>query len=449
MKISGIDLFAGAGGLSEGFIQAGFNIIGAIEKERWACETLKTRHIYHHLKDINQLDKYWEYCYNTLSPYEISENREKIYQKNPGLKEKIENTVWQIEFGNSQKEKNVYSATYIIKLLEQSSKFHNSEIKFILGGPPCQAYSIVGRSRMGEAVRNDRRNYLFKYYYEVVKHCRPDFFLFENVPGIITANDGLIFRMIQEDFDKIGYDFLTGRNKNINKNIHVASNFGVAQNRKRFIFIGIKRGVEIEYPLLSLFSPNGKISTRNAIGDLPFLKAADGHDHGLKPYSTNVSLSKYQGDMRNGSNGIMNHKARPLNKWYDREIYSLAIRKAKQNQVLNYSELPSQLKTHKNEKHFEDRFKVHWWDKIPHTIVAHLSKDGHYNIHPDIRQLRSITVREAARIQSFPDNFKLEGSRTAQFVQIGNAVPPLMSNTFAKALKYQLEKICGMERHCQ
>jgi DNA (cytosine-5)-methyltransferase 1 len=440
MEICGIDLFAGAGGLSEGFIQAGFKIVATVEKEKWACETLKTRHIYHHLKNISQLDDYWEYCRNTLSPYEISENREKIYQKNPGLKEEIENTIWQAEFGDSLTQKDVYSAADIIKLLEQSVKFHNSDIKFILGGPPCQAYSIVGRSRMGDAVKNDRRNYLFKYYYEVVKHFQPDFFLFENVPGIITANDGLIFKMIQEDFAKIDYDFLTGRTEDIRKNFQLASNFGVPQNRKRFIFIGIRRGVKLEHPLFSPFSLNEQLSTQNAIADLPFLKPRDGNDHGLIPYPENSSLSEYQKTMRNDSQGIMNHRARPLNKWYDKEIYKLAIQKAQRNEILHYSELPPELKTHKNEKHFEDRFKVHWWDKIPHTIVAHLAKDGHYNIHPDIRQLRSLTVREAARIQSFPDNFKFEGPRTAQFIQVGNAVPPLMAKAFATDLRNQLER---------
>lgn len=439
MAISGIDLFAGAGGLSEGFIQEGFKIIATIEKERWACETLKTRHIFHHLKNNSKLDDYWEYCRNTLSPYEIAEKRERIYKKNPGLRENIENTIWQAEFGDPEFIRNAYTAKNIIKLLEQSAKFHNSDINFILGGPPCQAYSIVGRSRMGEAARYDKRNYLFKYYYEIVKYFKPDFFLFENVPGIITANNGLIFRMIQEDFNKIGYNFLTGRNRDINKNIQLASNFGVAQNRKRFIFIGVKRGIKLDYPLFSSFNSNGQLSTRNAIGDLPFLKPEEGQDYGLVPYPEYENLTEYQQIMRKDSRGIMNHRARSLNKWYDKEIYKITIIKAQKDENLRYSELPVELKTHKNEKHFEDRFKVHWWNNIPHTIVAHIAKDGHYNIHPDIKQLRSITVREAARIQSFPDNYKFEGPRTAQFVQVGNAVPPLMARAFARAFKKQLE----------
>ena len=440
MKLTGIDLFAGSGGLSEGFSQTGFKIIGTVEKEKWACETLKTRHIYYHLKNEGQLDDYWDYCNNTLSPNEIDSNRERIYRKNVGLKEQIENTIWLAEFGDSFNESYSYSAAKIITLLEKSVKFHNSSINFILGGPPCQAYSIVGRSRIGKSVKDDKRNYLFKYYYEVVKYFKPDFFLFENVPGIITANNGLIFKMIQEDFDDIGYEFLTGCHNSINKNIQLASNYGVPQNRKRFIFIGVRKGVNIEYPFFSKWDSNGQLTTRNAIDDLPFLNSNEGHDHGLISYNTNYKLSEYQELMRTDSIGIMNHRARSLNKWYDKEIYSLAIKKAQRNQFLYYSELPQQLKTHKNEKHFEDRFKVHWWDKIPHTIVAHISKDGHYNIHPGINQLRSLTVREAARIQSFPDNFKFEGPRTSQFVQVGNAVPPLMAKSFALALKNQLEE---------
>ncbi len=449
MKLNGIDLFAGAGGLSEGFMQAGFKIIGSIEKNRWACETQKTRHIYHNLKQVGGLKDYWDYCQSTLSQFLIQEKRERIYQKHKGLRNEIENTIWQAEFGNPEKDKNVLSSIDIIKLLEKSVRFHESDIDFILGGPPCQAYSIIGRSRMGEAVSHDKRNFLFRYYYDIVNHFRPKFFLFENVLGILTANQGLTFKIIKEDFEKIGYNFISGIYEDpveIRKNILLAQNFGVPQNRKRFFFMGVKKGVNLRY--IEFMDESGKrnnneLITKKVIDDLPHLQVEEGEDYGMMAYPSNGSLSNYQKMMREESEGVMNHRARPLNKWYDREIYKQAIEKARRDEILKYSELSEKLKTHKNQKHFKDRFKVHWWYKIPHTIVAHISKDGHYNIHPDINQLRSITVREAARIQSFPDDFKFEGSRTAQFIQVGNAVPPLMAKVFAVRLKEMLKAECS------
>lgn len=435
---SGFDIFAGAGGLSEGFNQAGFNIIGSVEKGKWACETQRSRHIYHHLKKNNRLDDYWDYCRRNLLPENIQEDRTEIYKKNPGLEEEIAHSIWCAEFGNPANDSNTLSSKGIIELLESSAKFHDKNVDFILGGPPCQAYSHVGRSRMGRQVRNDKRNFLFKYYYNVVKHFQPIFFLFENVPGILTANNGKIFEMIKDDFEKIGYDLKAGNDINIRSNIHVAMNFGVPQNRKRFIFLGVRKDVELDYPEFTPEDCNGHLITRNAIDDLPFLHAGEGDDHGLVGYPVGNGLSGYQKEMRKDSAGILNHRARAVNKWYDREIYSLAIRKSEKGELLRYSTLPSNLKTHKNEDNFPDRFRVHAWSKVPHTIVAHISKDGHYNIHPDINQLRALTVREAARIQSFPDNFKIEGPRTSQYEQVGNAVPPMMAEKIAHKIKERL-----------
>ncbi len=431
---SGFDLFAGAGGLSEGFIQAGFNIIGSVEKVKWACETQKTRHIYHYLKQEKSLNDYWDYCRETLSTNDISGNRGKIYRKFSGLKEEIEYTVWNAAFGSPINETSSFSAKEIIDLLEKSVKFHKKKINFIIGGPPCQAYSLVGRSRMGNQVHNDKRNYLFKYYFTVVKHFQPDFFLFENVPGILSAQDGSIFNMISEDFVKIGYELKTGIHNNIRKNVHNASDFGVPQNRKRFIFLGVRSNVELKYPEFEVNKRIEQLNTHNTINDLPRLNAGEGNDHGVLPYPKNTALTEFQVQMREGSYGVMNHKARAINKWYDKEIYQQAIKKSQSHEALNYADLPAELKTHKNEFNFPDRFRVHPVDRLPHTIVAHISKDGHYNIHPDPAQLRALTVREAARIQSFPDNFKFEGPRTSQYEQVGNAVPPLLAERIAQKI---------------
>ncbi len=445
MQFNGIDLFAGAGGLSEGFIQAGFNIIGTIEKDSWACETQRTRHIFHYLKTAEALGDYWNYCKTVNSTDIIKEHREKIYRKHPGLREKIENTVWHAAFGQPDKNGRNSSSNKIIELLIKSMKFNKiKKIDFILGGPPCQAYSIVGRNRMKEKVYNDERNFLFKFYYDIVKYFKPVFFLFENVPGIITARKGEIFEMIKKDFSRIKYNFISGYDENgdIRKNIRNARHFGVAQNRKRFIFIGIRKDVILNYPIFDNIDFNNEsLVSKKVIDDLPFLAPDAGNDHWFSYYpKVNKELSDYQKELRENSIGIMNHRARSLNKLYDKEIYRRAIQKAEKGEQLDYSELPENLKKHKN-KGFKDKFKVHWWNKIPHTVVAHIAKDGHYNIHPDIKQLRSITVREAARIQSFPDNFKFEGPRTAQYTQVGNAVPPKMAKAFAEKLKGQLEQL--------
>jgi DNA (cytosine-5)-methyltransferase 1 len=142
-----------------------------------------------------------------------------------------------------------------------------------------------------------------------------------------------------------------------------------------------------------------------------------------------------QFELRNGVDFVTQHISRSHNS-RDLEIYRRAIEKwNNNNERLKYPDLPEELKTHKNESSFTDRYKVVNGNGVSHTVVAHIAKDGHYYIHPDIEQCRSISVREAARLQSFPDDFYFEGSRSAAFKQIGNAVPPLMANAIAKKMK--------------
>ena len=218
------------------------------------------------------------------------------------------------------------------------------------------------------------------------------------------------------------------------ENLQEAINYGVYQTRKRVILFGVKKNLKYDYPDFTKFAEkfDEKMNTKNAILDLNALKDGEGEDRKLVKYNKKAS-SKYEEYLRKDSFGILNHKARKLNE-RDKKIYEMAIQKSKKNEKLCYDELPKELKTHKNEESFSDRFNVHGMNEIPHTIVAHISKDGHYNIHPDIKQCRALTVREAARIQSFPDNYLFEGPRTAQYVQVGNAVPPLLSKAIARAL---------------
>lgn len=436
MKV--LDLFSGAGGLSEGFHIEGFKIVAQIEKDKWACETLKTRTIFHYLKKNNDLETYFEYIKVANDYKKINERRSFIFDKYPELREIIFYEILNKKFGNPQNDDEATSLKEIVKLIENSLKYSNeNNIDIIIGGPPCQAYSVVGRSRMKESAERDSRNFLFYYYLNLVKEYNPKLFVFENVPGILTARKGEVFLKIKEEFNKIGYELITGTSNIDKHNVIDFGEFGVIQKRKRVILFGFKKGLRLHYPDFqsNKFHWDHELTTFNILNDLPSLYPGEGNDHKLIPYhKTSVQLNKYQKYIRTDSIGVINHRARNIQE-RDRKIYELSIKLAKQGQQLKYPDLPKELKTHQNEKSFLDRFKVHPFDKMPHTVVAHISKDGHYNIHPDIKQCRSLTVREAARIQGFPDNYKFEGPRTAQFIQVGNAVPPIMSEIIARSIK--------------
>lgn len=432
-----LDLFSGAGGLSEGFHQEGYKIIAQVEKEKWACETLKTRIFYHFLKENNDLNLYYQYLDSVQSYKNINDAREIVFNKYPHLKEKIQYEVLNKKFGNPQNDNDATSLKDIIKLIDNAISYNNeNKVDLMIGGPPCQAYSLVGRGRMKESAEKDSRNFLFYYYLNLVKEYQPKAFIFENVPGILTAKKGEVFKKIKEEFYKIGYNIVSGPSDTDNDNILDFADFGVPQRRKRVILFGYKSNKKFEYPNFRQHSYNWDhdVITKFVIGDLNKLKPGEGNDHKLINYDKEEQgLQSYQKFMRQNSIGVTNHMARKIHP-RDKKIYELYIKKAEKGEQLKYSDLPTQLKTHKNQTAFLDRFKVHFWDKLPHTVVAHISKDGHYNIHPDLKQGRSLTVREAARIQSFPDNYYFEGPRTAQYVQVGNAVPPLMSSVIAKTL---------------
>lgn len=435
-----IDLFSGAGGLSEGFHKEGFNIVAHVEKESWACETIKTRLFYHFLKKNNDLELYHNYLRISNDYKKIKEHREIVYNRYPELREKIEMEVLNKKFGNPQNDPSATSSTQMIELIMDNLHANDtSQVDLIIGGPPCQAYSLVGRSRMKENADKDSRNYLFQYYKRIVQEFRPKAFIFENVPGLLTAKKGRVYEEIKAAFDQIGYTVLSGTDEDDRKNIIDFANFGVPQRRKRVLLFGFQKDLNYSYPNFEKYSTcwDSPMITKDIISDLPALAPNEGHDLKVTEYGdiNNVQhLSQFQQKIREDSIGIVNHRARMVRE-QDAEIYALAIESAARGEQLKYNDLPKRLKTHKNEKAFLDRFKVHWWDNLPHTVVAHISKDGHYNIHPDIQQCRSLTVREAARMQGFPDNYKFEGPRTAQYTQVGNAVPPIMSEVIAKAVK--------------
>lgn len=408
-----VDLFAGAGGLSEGFIQAGFKPIAHIEMDQAACYTLKTRIAYHYLKGSNQYDLYISYLKGEI-------NRQELYGFIPS---ELLSSVINLSIG----QENNNAIHHILQ-----NHLDNNEVDLIIGGPPCQAYSLAGRGRSEDGMKNDPRNYLYIQYCNYLERYQPKLFVFENVIGLKSAGNGIHLQNIENLFKSKGYSIQVFT---VN-----AKNFGVLQSRERLIIIGWKDDLIPTIPNIEDIHIQNNFSVLDVLSDLPFLQTGDGVDK-FTEYRTNTNAYLESSSIRKDSNVLTQHVARPHTEQH-KKIYQIAVQKwNEESKRLRYNDLPDHLKTHSSREIFSDRFKVVAADlPYSHTIVAHIAKEGNYYIHPDIHQNRSITVREAARLQSFPDDYYFEGvkesgSRTAAFKQIGNAVPPLMAREIAKAVK--------------
>ncbi|MDE1874542.1 MAG: DNA cytosine methyltransferase [Patescibacteria group bacterium] len=403
MKV--LDLFAGAGGLSEGFIRAGCEIVGHIEMDKNSCDTLITRMMYHSLLKKGALEDYKKYVIGEV-------DRDTLIEKH-GL-EKEKNSVICAEVG----QKNYKELIRRVK-----KELNGEQVDIIVGGPPCQAYSHIGRARDERNMKWDHRKFLYRYYVEFLKALKPKVFVFENVPGLTSSGGGRYLAEMRRLMKRAGYttDF----------RILNAADFGVPQNRKRIILVGWSNKSKLKkYPDFPTVSRNYKVN--DFLGDLPNLRAGEGRI--LNKFSSKNRLLTKLGIVNRKMPILMDHVARPNTK-RDLEIYKIALLAKRNGENIKYNELPKRLKTHKNEGGFFDRFKVvDGKAEGSHTVVAHIAKDGHFYIHPDAKQNRSLTVREAARLQTFPDDYKFEGTRGPQFRQIGNAVPPMLSTIIAKEL---------------
>jgi DNA (cytosine-5)-methyltransferase 1 len=402
-----IDLFAGAGGLSEGFIRAGFEPIAHVEMNKDACYTLKTRTAYHWLKKNNKIKLYYDYL--------KSENKDKndLWTKVPA--QELESVI--------NKEISEYTLNDIFLQIDKLKGTKSVDI--IIGGPPCQAYSIVGRAR--KDMECDPRNHLYKHYVKFLEKYKPNMFVFENVPGILSAKNGEYLSKIFQEVRNAGYEVAIPPKNHLN-----AKDFGVLQDRKRVIIVGWKKDFNFKYPEFEVEQNNYNVMN-DLFADLQPLKNGEGTLNAMK-YAKPPSEYLKNNEIRNEINFVTQHIVRP-NNINDLEIYRIAVEEWSSGKRLNYGELPSRLIKHKNIESFTNRFQVVNGSGISHTVVAHIAMDGHYYIHPDKKQNRSISVREAARIQSFPDDYFFEGSRTAAFKQIGNAVPQLMAYKIAKKIK--------------
>ena len=410
-----IDLFAGAGGLSEGFLQAGFKPVAHVEMNEFAAKTLETRSAYYYLKGTDNLGLYKKYVSGKIS-------RDDFMKQIPAS---ITKTIINETMSDE-------TLPAIFKTIDGIMKIRGiTKIDVIVGGPPCQAYSLVGRaqsSHMEVPMAEDPRNYLYKLYARFLKRYQPRMFVFENVTGIESANGGATWKNIQKYLKRVGYE-IECREQN-------AHTFGVLQNRRRMIIVGWFKKSGLKYPDFLEIKTDAIVN--DLFADLPKLHPGESSDKYAKTKATNYVT---ESGIRTKDDVLTHHNCRP-NIDRDIKIYRRAVELWNDgHKRLNYNDLPDELKTHKNRHSFTDRFKVVEGDEsCCHTILAHLSKDGHYFIHPDIEQNRSITVREAARIQSFPDSYFFEGPRTSQYVQIGNAVPPMMAKGIAMGIFEQLYK---------
>jgi DNA (cytosine-5)-methyltransferase 1 len=500
-----IDLFAGPGGLGEGFSsvenvrrEKAFTLALSIEKDHFACETLRLRAFFRAFERGKVPSSYYDFL-RTRIPLQS------LYDKHPIKADIVSSRVWHAELGGEG-----LGHAEVRQRMDHAIDGHDEWV--LIGGPPCQAYSVVGRSRnRGNSrydPRKDVRQRLYLEYLQAISDQWPAVFVMENVKGLLSAtlDNQRIFQRIVEDLSDpevaIRRENRPFRGKRSHRyHIHSfvrpslfqigdlrdtlieAENHGVPQARHRVILLGVRNDLgNLKPKSLSVQSP---IPVSTVLDGLPPLRSGmtrsdDSPDAWIKSLRGRRGRNGYllgidlKGDLKlkryinmilreiappaNGRggeflevrttpeyqpswyvdprlDGICNHSSR-AHMTEDLHRYLFAACFAKVN---GYSpqlrDFPVELlPDHENvslalEEHgnFSDRFRVQVSDRPASTITSHISKDGHYYIHPDPFQCRSLTVREAARIQTFPDNYFFIGPRTAQYIQIGNAVPPLLA----------------------
>lgn len=399
-KLNVIDLFSGCGGLSEGILQSeNFDLLAHVEWELPMVETLRNRLVEKWNHSLEEATKRVVY-------FDIQKTKELI------------NGNWD---DNSKK---IYAADNDDSIVDTGLKglIGSKKVDVIVGGPPCQAYSIHGRATDPNSMKDDYRNYLFESFASIVENFKPEVFVFENVPGILSSKPGgiPITERIFKAFDEIGYRILDP--SDLHNSIFDCSEFEVPQNRKRVLIIGVKK--ESIFSLDDFYNSirnrsnkDNKKTVRDAIGFLPAIYPLE------KPIREGrKNVSHYSVD-----NNISQHIPR-YNNSRDIEIFREWV-------INNMNYIPHQdkidfyyKKTKKNTLY--SKYRNLEWDKQSYTIVAHLHKDGLMFIHPDAEQARSITIREAALLMTFPIDYKFIGSNASCYKMIGNAVPV----NFAKAI---------------
>ena len=465
-----VDVFAGPGGLNEGFSRyendAGdfvFKIAGSFEVDPVAIKTLKLRAAARAL-GVTDHTQYRSFINGrmTLDQFIAADDVRREL-------ERVDDHVHELRLGPETRER---SDELIRRCLSDDEPW------VLVGGPPCQAYSLAGRSRMGhlEGFLDDPRHFLFKEYLHIIEAHRPTVFVMENVKGLLSATHGDIkmFDLIMNDLSCNG-DYqvhslvVDGAELEPRDFVIHAEKYGVPQKRHRVILLGVRRDAALSTP--KTLTPQARqLTVHDVIGvDLPKLrsqlspKRSDNVGNWLEarligtkhanPEGKDVwdappkyaGPTAYRGHRPGGFVAewlrsrhlevVQQHEPRS-HMHSDLVRYAYLASKAEIGSHPTLKDLPKELlPNHKNvglgNTPFADRFKVQAWSGPSSTIVSHISKDGHHFIHPDPWQARSLTVREAARLQTFPDDYFFMGNRTQQYHQVGNAVPPYLAHQIA------------------
>jgi DNA (cytosine-5)-methyltransferase 1 len=503
-----VDLFAGPGGLGEGFAshvdKAGlhsFRVALSIEKDKFAYKTLELRKFFRQFPKNMVPDEYYEYISGRI-------DREALFKKFAEHVTKAREEVWEAELGKTD-----------MRLVDDRIRRAVGTSRFwvLVGGPPCQAYSTIGRSKIRnldpDAFEQDSRHFLYKEYLRILRRFSPPVFVMENVKGLLSSkiNGELIFSRILKDLSRktggsSGYNIYSFVQHSTTRKLHpddfliCSEMYGIPQNRHRVLLLGIRRDLPQQHLLLdpAHYSP----SVNDAIQDLPKLRSrlskepdspeawhqavgaafnpellghhysgavgsvikraleADllretGHDVYMaggcrsKPSEWLSRNRPWFKDDR--FDGVCNHSSRAhmrsdLARYLFVSAYGEAHGKAPKLRHFPNKLLPAHENVPKAMAHhmFCDRFRVQVGKEPSTTVVSHIAKDGHYYIHPDPSQCRSLTVREAARLQTFPDNFYFEGPKTEQYRQVGNAVPPLLGRQLAHVVHDIIATFAGL-----
>lgn len=503
-----IDIFAGPGGLGEGFSSfeeakghTPFKIKLSIEKDERAHKTLELRAFFRQFAKGKAPKEYYDYLQGKIS-------RADLFSQYPEQALHAKNEAWLAELGIE--DRNIVK-TRIEKALNGAKTW------VLIGGPPCQAYSLVGRSRMiGEdkgKYEKDPRHFLYREYLQILADHRPPMFVMENVKGLLSAklNQQSTFQRILADLQNPS-TAISGipRGKHLSYKLFSISrrssgnlfnepdpedfvmrseDYGIPQARHRIIILGIRSDVFVSDP--DTLPTTQKVQIENVLDDLPRLRSglskegdsAEEWRRAIQSILNTSWLPSLSPDLRKAMissaklidssltrgasfmsvkvkpssheqwyvdkslKGVCNHETRShiredLHRYFFASVYAQVRGKSP-----TLKEFPKELlPNHDNVKEairnslFNDRFRVQIAGRPSTTVVSHISKDGHYYIHYDPSQCRSLTVREAARLQTFPDNYFFEGNRTEQYHQVGNAVPPLLANQIASIVCKILEK---------